>query len=153
MPIALHEKNLLKSQPNTDTASKLDYLNAIKTQLKKNIHLLKNYHTKTKQSQKILLDSIQEFFLESKFNTTNYGSKHGFLDACYVKLVLHLFEDCEILSDVVTLEWYEKQKGSLLQAANSSKLDSENKRYSIKKLEPFMKWLEESDDDDDQDED
>ena len=142
LPIALHEKSVVKSQQSSnESASKLDYLNTIKTQLKKTADLLKNYHTRTKQSQKILLDSTQDFFIESPFNSTNYGSKLGFLDACYVKILLYFFEECEILNDKVTLEWYEKQKKSLENL-------TESKRHAVKKLEPFMKWLEESDDSD-----
>jgi hypothetical protein len=139
----LHQKNASKSP-----ATKLDYFSDIKEHLKKNAYLLKNYHTKTEQSQKILLDSLQEFFVESKFNITGYGSKFGFLDACYVKVLLHLFKELEILNDDLTIEWYKKQKKSL----QSNAANEEGRRHAINKLEAFMNWLEESESSDEDEE-
>lgn len=154
LPIALHAKNMLKV--SSDQVTKLDYLNVLKIQLKKNTSLLKNYHTKTKQSQKILLDAVHEFFIESPFNMSNYGSKFGFLDACYAKLMHYFYNDCEILNDAVAIEWFGKQKSSLEAKAvsdNTLKYDLESKRHAVNKLEPFIKWLEESEEEDSDEED
>ena len=148
----MNQKNIAKSN---EQLTKFDYLSAIKEQLKINetrklsYYLLENYHTKTNQSQKILLDSLQEFFIESKLNLT-FGSKFGFLDACYVKLLLYLYQDLEILSDEqLIIEWYSKQKQSLL-TTDSAKIDLEGKRHAVAKLDAFMKWLEESESSEDE---
>ena len=131
LPISIYQKNAAKSN---EQSTKLDYFIVIKEQLKRNKYLLENYHTKTNQSQKILLDSLHEFFIESKFNLTYYGSKFGFLDSCYVKVLFHLYQDLEIFNDErLIIEWYDKQKKSLLNVIRLP-LDLKNKIFSIKKF-------------------
>jgi hypothetical protein len=140
LPISIYQKNAAKSN---EQSNKLDYLFVIKEQLKRNKYLLENYHTKTNQCQKILLDSLHEFFIESKFNLTYYGSKFGFLDSCYVKVLLHLYQDLEIFNDErLIIEWYNKQKKSLL-TIESTNIELEGRRHAINRLEAFIKWLEE----------
>ena len=142
LPISIYQKNAAKSN---EQSTKLDYFIVIKEQLKRNKYLLENYHTKTNQSQKILLDSLHEFFIESKFNMTYNGSKFGFLDSCYVKVLFHLYQDLEIFNDErLIIEWYDKQKKSLL-SIESTNVDLEGRRHAFNKLEAFMKWLESSD--------
>jgi len=122
--------------------SSFDYLTVIKQQIQKGLgYLCKNYYTKTKQSQKIFLNALLDFFVEaSPVNNVNL------LDTCYVKLVHYLYDDEKVgfLSDDLILEWYDSK---LIDPKVSVK-----DKAGLKKLENFINWLKE-DDDDEEDED
>lgn len=112
-----------------------NYLGAFKEYVKKSLgDLLVNYYTKTKQSQKFFLDATLDFFVESPQD----------LVSSFVKLLHYLYNDLELLSEIVINEWYEDK-------LNKEEADSLN---TLKRLQPFINWLQESDEDsDEEDED
>ena len=114
-----------------------DYLSVIKQQIQKGLGFLcKNYYTKTKQSQKIFLNALLDFFVEA-----SPVCNVSLLDACYVKLVHYLYDDEKVgfLSDDLILEWFRAK-------LNDPKTSVKDKA-GLKKLENFINWLEEDDDD------
>jgi translation initiation factor eIF-2B subunit epsilon len=121
-----------------------DYLTVIKAQIQRALgYLFKNYYTKKKQTQKIFLNALLDFFVELKpLNNVNL------IDTVFVKLVHYLYNDekAGFLSDEVILEWYDAK-------LNDSKTSPKHKS-GLKNLEIFIKWLEEeSDEEEDDDED
>lgn len=137
--------------PSIESVIEFDYLQSIKTQLKKYDPILKNYYTRSRQSQKLFLSSYLDFFIETKLKVKINNVVTSFIDAYYVKLLHYLYNDCDFLNEEVILEWFER-----LEKVNSEKKDLENlelRKYANKKLEPFIKWLKEAEEDDDEDED
>ena len=142
LPLVLHNSASVKP------VGPFDYLTVIRTQLKRSFALvLENFYTNTKQSQKILLNAMLDFFLESK--AIKLGNEAAvvlnLLDVAFVKLMHYMYNELELLSEVLVKEWYEEK---LVKAAADVEVMA-----ALKKLEPFIKWLEESDDDDDDEED
>jgi len=134
-------KAILKLPVELKTQESFNYLTTFQSYVKKSfITLLTNYFTKTRQSQKIFLDSTLDFFVEMKSNESN-----GVLDAFYVKLLHFLYNDNEFLSEVVIIEWYHEKLMKLSHSSNEEGL------AMLKKLEGFIGWLEESDSDDEDD--
>lgn len=89
-------KAILKLPIDLKSQEAFDYLATIKSYVKKSfISLLTNYFTKTRQSQKIFLDSTLDFFVEMKSNESS-----DVLDTSYVKLLHFLYNDNEFLSEV-----------------------------------------------------
>lgn len=124
--------------------NQFDYLAVLKQQFVKAFgKLCANYFTSTKKSQRIFLDAMLDYFLETKpVNNVNL------LDTVYLKLVNYLYNDESVgfLSDEVILDWYESKM--------NDKKTSEKHKTGLKKLEKFIEWLEdEEDDDDEEDED
>jgi translation initiation factor eIF-2B subunit epsilon len=153
LPIVLNEKTK-KAQTDASKSAQFEYLTVLKAQLEKNLAILQNYHTTTKQSQKIFLDSMMDFFIESKLNS-NYTTKTGFLDAYFAKVAHYLYNDCEdFLSEALVIEWYNKQKEALETKKDEALASNiELKRHAINKLGPFINWLQESEEEDEDDDD
>jgi translation initiation factor eIF-2B subunit epsilon len=138
---------------NDTSQQPLDYLSLIKGYAEKFGVVLKNYFTKTKQSQIMFLNCLQDFFVENKALIS---------DALYVKVLHALYNDYEFLSENVIVEWYTNQKSVLqLKDQQTSTSDAkqqaliqsiENKKHLIHKLQQFIDWLEESEEDEDDEE-
>lgn len=157
LPISLAELNPKKAiSEQTETVQKFNYLTSFKEYILKNkqpLEIIKNYYTKTKQSQRMFLNSLQDFFIETKLYLDQQDK--AFLDSFYVKTIHFLYDDCDFLSDALILEWYQQQNEKLEASKNSKQVLIQNielKRYSLNKLKPFIEWLQEDDDEDDDDE-
>ena len=128
--------------PTKEISAGFDYLTSVKSQIQKSFsYLFKNYFTKTKQSQKIFLNAFLDFFVEAKpVNSVSL------LDTVYLKLMHYLYTDDKVgfLNDEVILDWYDSK-------LKDQKL-SDRHKIGLKKLENFIKWLEEEDEDEDDEE-
>ncbi len=67
------------------------------------------------------------------------------LETVYVKLIHFFYNDIEFLSDLVINEWYNEKRTKFV-----NQIDKMN---ALKKLEPFIKWLQESDEESDEQDD
>jgi carbonic anhydrase/acetyltransferase-like protein (isoleucine patch superfamily) len=122
-----------------------NYLNTIKSYIDNLQSLLENYF-KTSESQSALLDSLLHFCVDAKLSKKNPNYEIvNFVDSYYVKMIHHMYNECDILTETNIIEWYSKQ------VANSE-LPSK-KSEAIEKLKPFIKWLEEAEEEEDEDED
>ncbi|RNA07951.1 Translation initiation factor eIF-2B subunit epsilon [Brachionus plicatilis] len=159
LPIATSavDRNLtLKEQQ--DGNQSLDYLKSLKVYLEKLAPVIENYFTKTKQSQRLFLESLQDFFLNTKLHSDQ--APNSFLDTYYVKTLLHMFNECEFLDESIIIEWHQQQTALLDKSKKSdlSLLDTQQrvqaskillKEHSIEKLKPFIEWLKEDEEDED----
>jgi hypothetical protein len=127
-----------------------NYVESLKPLLLTQVPILQNYYTKTKQSQRLFLNGMLDFFLETKLNPA--ATNVSFLDANLIKTIHYMFNECDFLSDELITEWYEKLSGQVKDAAATSKDETlEAKKHAVNKLKPFIDWLQESDEDDDDD--
>lgn len=134
----------------SSSSSQLNYLEALKPLLKKQITVLQNYYTKTKQSQRIFLNSLLDFFIETKLDKTSAAT--SFLDAYLVKTLHFMFDSFdEFLSDELIIEWFEKMESNLAGNNNKQEENLEVRKHCLTKLKPFIDWLKEDDDDDEDD--
>jgi hypothetical protein len=58
-----------------------------------------------------------------------------------IKTIHHMFNDCEFLNDECIIQWHEKK-------LKEDKLSDEEKNL-LKKMEPFIEWLKEDEDEED----
>ncbi|CAF0972451.1 unnamed protein product [Brachionus calyciflorus] len=163
LPIVLSGINRNKTlKEQQEAGQKLDYLTSLKSYLKKFILIIQNYYTKTKQSQRIFLNALQDFFIETRAHSDQ--APNSFLDANYVKAIHYMYNDLEILDEDIVIEWYDKQVEFLKSSQNADleKMDPQQriqaekiirKAYSITKLKDFVDWLKQDDDDDEDEED
>lgn len=133
-----------------------NYLKSLEIYLKNLAPVIENYFTKTKQSQRLFLDSAQDFFISTKLHSDQV--QNAFMDLYYVKTLHHMFNECEFLDESIIIEWHEQQIELLEKSKKTdiSLLDTQqrlqagkilSKEYSIKKLAPFIEWLKKDDDD------
>ncbi len=134
--------------PNTSNTPQFNYVDALKPLILTQVPILQNYYTKTKQSQRIFLNGMLDFFVETRLNAS--ASAIAFLDANLLKTIHYMFNECDFLSDEIIVEWYEKLSGQVNEVTSSSKDETlEAKKHAVSKLKPFIEWLQEDDEDDD----
>ena len=145
-----------------------DYLAAIKTHATKYTTLLENYFKKNRKSQRIFLNSYMDFFVQTAFRLPAKQQQQqqvetplDFINAYCVKVLHFLYNDCEFLSEDEIVEWHAKQLQTTTAASvepttimgQESEDDRRARLHSLRKLQPFIDWLQEEDDDDDDDDD